>query len=132
MIAILTVMLAEFQDETSAELAAATAQRATLLVLGDLFDSYVSRAQVRHGVWREVAGLFAHAVAAGVPVAMLVGNRDFLLDVPVPGFEGGAFSQRCGAILLSDPFALSLHGQAALLTGDLALLHDSHGWLWQR
>ncbi len=60
-------------------IAAAAAQRATLLVLGDLFDSYVSRAQVRHGVWREVAGLFARAVADGVPVAMLVGNRDFLL-----------------------------------------------------
>lgn len=58
---------------------AAAAQRASLLVLGDLFDSYVSRAQVRHGVWREVAGLFARAVADGVPVAMLVGNRDFLL-----------------------------------------------------
>ena len=23
-------------------------------------------------------------------------------------------------------------GQAVLLSGDLALLHDSHGWLWQR
>jgi hypothetical protein len=60
-------------------IAAAAAQRASLLVLGDLFDSYVSRAQVRHGVWREVADLFARAVADGVPVAMLVGNRDFLL-----------------------------------------------------
>lgn len=59
--------------------AAAAAERAALLVLGDLFDSYVARAQVRHGVWREVAALFAEAVAGGVPVAMLVGNRDFLL-----------------------------------------------------
>lgn len=57
----------------------AAAAGATLLVLGDLFDSYVARAQVRHGVWREVAALFARAGADGVPVAVLVGNRDFLL-----------------------------------------------------
>ena len=30
-----------------------------LFVLGDLFDSYVSRAQVRVGVWRDVAARFA-------------------------------------------------------------------------
>ena len=48
---------------------------------------------------------------------------------PVYGFRGasgidGTLSIACGV-------AEAL-GQAVLLTGDLALLHDSHGWLWQR
>jgi len=48
---------------------------------------------------------------------------------PVFGFRGasgidGTLSMACGV-------AEAL-GQAVLLTGDLALLHDSHGWLWQR
>ncbi|MDP4947185.1 MAG: 2-succinyl-5-enolpyruvyl-6-hydroxy-3-cyclohexene-1-carboxylic-acid synthase [Cyanobium sp. MAG_102] len=48
---------------------------------------------------------------------------------PVYGFRGasgidGTLSIACGVA--------EAHGQAVLLTGDLALLHDSHGWLWQR
>ena len=48
---------------------------------------------------------------------------------PVYGFRGasgidGTLSSACGV-------AEAL-GQAVLLSGDLALLHDSHGWLWQR
>ncbi len=47
---------------------------------------------------------------------------------PVYGFRGasgidGTLSIACGV-------AEAL-GQAVLLTGDLALLHDSHGWLWR-
>lgn len=48
---------------------------------------------------------------------------------PVVGFRGasgidGTLSIACGV-------AEAL-GQAVLLTGDLALLHDSHGWLWRQ
>lgn len=48
---------------------------------------------------------------------------------PVYGFRGasgidGTLSIACGV-------AEAL-GQAVLLTGDLALLHDSHGWLWRQ
>lgn len=50
-----------------------------LFVLGDLYDSYVSRAQIRVGVWRDVAARFAAAAEAGLRIVVLVGNRDFLL-----------------------------------------------------
>jgi 2-succinyl-5-enolpyruvyl-6-hydroxy-3-cyclohexene-1-carboxylate synthase len=48
---------------------------------------------------------------------------------PVFGFRGasgidGTLSLACGV-------AEAL-GQAVLITGDLALLHDSHGWLWRQ
>lgn len=60
--------------------AMACGRSARVLVLGDLFDSYVAAAQLRHGVWAEVAAAFAGAAAAGVSITLLHGNRDFLLD----------------------------------------------------
>jgi len=60
-------------------LRAAEAAAARVFVLGDLFDSYVARAQVRTGIWRDVAARFAAATAAGTEVVLLHGNRDFLL-----------------------------------------------------
>ena len=47
----------------------------------------------------------------------------------VHGFRGasgidGTLSMACGLA--------ELEGRLVLLTGDLALLHDSHGWLWQQ
>jgi 2-succinyl-5-enolpyruvyl-6-hydroxy-3-cyclohexene-1-carboxylate synthase len=48
---------------------------------------------------------------------------------PIHGFRGasgidGTLSMACGLA--------EAHGQLVLVTGDLALLHDAHGWLWQR
>jgi UDP-2,3-diacylglucosamine hydrolase len=60
-------------------LRAAAAAGGRVFVLGDLFDSYVARGQVRTGVWRDVAAMFAAATAAGTEVVLLHGNRDFLL-----------------------------------------------------
>jgi len=47
-------------------LAAAARLSAVVFVLGDLFDTYVSRGQIRVGVWREVTARFAAAVNGGV------------------------------------------------------------------
>lgn len=98
--------------------AAAEAARAALFVLGDLFDSYVCRAQVRHGVWRDVAARFAAAGRAGVRVTVLHGNRDFLL--------GAGFEARSGCRLLPDPVVTTLYGERVLLThGDLLCTGDA-------
>ena len=96
---------------------------AHLFLLGDLFELWVGD-DGADAVAARFASMLASLASSGTRVWMMRGNRDFLLDVPVPGFEGGAFSQRCGATLLSDPFALSLHGQAALLAHGDALCTD--------
>jgi UDP-2,3-diacylglucosamine hydrolase len=62
-----------------AAIATARGSADALFVLGDLFDSYVSREQIKVGVWREVASRFSAAATAGLRIVMLVGNRDFLL-----------------------------------------------------
>ena len=51
--------------------AAARAARAPLFLLGDVFDSYVARGQVRVGVWRDVAALLASLAADGVQGRLL-------------------------------------------------------------
>lgn len=86
-----------------AALAAVQRERVPLLVLGDLFDTYVSRAQVRTGVWRGVAEAFARSAAAGAPVALLPGNRDFLMGAEFvaassASLSGGGFRGRLGGV----------------------------------
>lgn len=74
-----------------------------LLVLGDLFERTMrqSRAGLGTGVWRDVAAAFARSAAAGAPVALLPGNRDFLMGaefVAASGAQlsGGGFRGRLG------------------------------------
>lgn len=94
-------------DALLGALAAARDRRARVFVLGDLFDTYVSRKQVRTGVWRDVARAFAAAVAAGVPVAVLHGNRDFLL--------GPEFAAASGCDLVAGGLRVRLGGRDTLL-----------------
>lgn len=98
-------------------LAAARRLGAALFVLGDLFDSYVCRAQVRHGVWRDVAGAFAAATAAGVPIVVLHGNRDFML--------GSEFAAASRATVVAGGLRGRLGGvDTLLLHGDELCQHD--------
>ncbi|MBL8754202.1 MAG: UDP-2,3-diacylglucosamine diphosphatase [Planctomycetes bacterium] len=100
-----------------AAVAAATAARADLFVLGDLFDSYVCRAQVRHGVWRDVAAMFAEAAAAGVRIVLLHGNRDFLL--------GAEFERHSRARVVAGGVKVVLGGVPTLLLhGDELCVND--------
>ena len=98
-------------------LLAARHEHAELFVLGDLFDSYVSRGQVGHGCWRDVALAFAAAVAEGVPITMLHGNRDFLL--------GDEFVAASGVQLAAGGVRVRLGGvDTLLLHGDELCLND--------
>lgn len=88
-----------------------------LIVLGDLFDSYVSRAQVRVGVWRDVAARFRAAAQAGLRVVLMVGNRDFLL--------GREFEQQSAVELVHGGYRARLGGaDTLLLHGDELCQND--------
>lgn len=100
-----------------AAIAVAHEQADALLVLGDLFDSYVCRGQIRVGIWRDVAARFRAAATAGLRVVVLVGNRDFLL--------GDEFVKASGAELISGGYRLLLGGVDTLLVhGDELCQND--------
>lgn len=100
-----------------AAIAVAQQSEGALFVLGDLFDSYVCRAQIRVGIWRDVAARFAGATRAGLRVVVLVGNRDFLL--------GGEFVRASGAELVTGGYRLLLGGVDTLLVhGDELCQND--------
>ncbi len=92
-------------------LANAGARRARVLVLGDLFDTYITPAQLRAGIWKETAAMFAGAVRAGAGIAVLHGNRDFLL--------GDEWTRATGAVVVRGGMRIRLAGvRALLLHGD--------------
>tara|TARA_R110002072_G_scaffold27804_1_gene90158 strand:- start:13084 stop:13899 length:816 start_codon:yes stop_codon:yes gene_type:complete len=104
-------------EALDAAIAVARDRADALLVLGDLFDSYVCRGQIRVGIWRDVAARFRAAATAGLRVVVLVGNRDFLL--------GEEFVQASGAELVSGGYRMLLGGVDTLLVhGDELCQND--------
>ncbi len=97
--------------------AAAAGPAARVLLLGDLFDSYVGARQLQVGVWRSVVERLRAAADAGVSVTVLHGNRDFLL--------GAAFARLTGCRVVAGGLRCRLGGrQALLLHGDELCLED--------
>ncbi|HEX6636951.1 MAG TPA: UDP-2,3-diacylglucosamine diphosphatase [Steroidobacteraceae bacterium] len=87
-----------------------------LYLLGDLFEAWVGDDDDDPDNLRACQGL-ARLTAAGTPVYVMHGNRDFLL--------GEAFEQRTGAKLLPDPVTLELHGVPTMLShGDVFCTED--------
>jgi UDP-2,3-diacylglucosamine hydrolase len=100
-----------------AAIAVARKSAEALFILGDLFDSYVCRAQIGVGIWRDVATRLAAATSAGLRIVVLVGNRDFLM--------GDEFVAATGAELVAGGYRLSLGGVDTLLVhGDELCQND--------
>lgn len=94
-----------------------------LFLLGDLFEAWAGDDQHDAIAARFVSRLRALA-ERGTALFVMRGNRDFLLDVPLPGTP--SFSRRSGARLLDDPSVVRVFGSTVLLahgdalcTGDL-------------
>lgn len=88
-----------------------------VLILGDLFDVWVTDAQVRVAQWDRVVALLRSLVAVGVPVTVMHGNRDFML--------GARFARATGARVVRGGLRTSLCGRPALLLhGDELCLRD--------
>lgn len=114
-----------------------------VFLLGDLFEAWVGDDDTS-AVGRRAAQALASLAARGCRVFLMRGNRDFLLDVPLPAAPAGdrCFSAQAGATMLADPCAVSLFGTPALLSHGDALCTDdadyqafralSRGERWQR
>ncbi len=95
-----------------------TARRAeAVYILGDLFDAWVGDDQLHEPVAAEVAHALHALVDAGVRVAVMRGNRDFLL--------GARFAQAAGVTMLPDELVVDVQGTPTLLLhGDLLCTAD--------
>jgi len=78
-----------------------------LYILGDLFEYWVGDDDLGDAFNASVVAALARLVAAGVPVFLIHGNRDFLI--------GEDFARASGVKLLPDPTLISLYGKRSLL-----------------
>jgi len=76
-------------------------------VLGDLFDAWIGDEQTDEPFAREVVASLRGIADAGVPVAVMHGNRDFLL--------GEGFARATGATLLPERIVVDAGGVPTLL-----------------
>ena len=114
--------LGDHDPDTAAQfLASLDAQAASithLFLLGDIFEAWVGDDQPD-----SVAALLAERLRAlsgrGVRVALMRGNRDFLLGVAARGLE--SWPARAGALMLDEPSTVDLFGTPVLL---------AHGDAW--
>jgi UDP-2,3-diacylglucosamine hydrolase len=92
-------------------------QADALYILGDLFEAWIGDdddSELNQAVCRELA----RCAAAGTPVFVMHGNRDFLL--------GNRFAQQAHCTLLDDPVRIDLYGTPTLLMhGDLLCTDDT-------
>jgi UDP-2,3-diacylglucosamine hydrolase len=101
------------------EAEAATAEE--LYVLGDLFEYWVGDDDLDDPFNAVIAGFFRRFTAAGGRLALLHGNRDFLV--------GKRFAEETGAGLLGDP---ALVGDTLLMHGDTLCTDDQDYQSWRR
>ncbi len=99
-------------------LAGSARQAQTLYVLGDLFEYWAGDDDLAEAHHRQVCAAFRMLADSGTQVAVMHGNRDFLL--------AGEFALAAGATLLPDPYVTEICGHTAVLThGDTLCTDDS-------
>ena len=99
-----------------------------LFLLGDLFEYWIGDDHVP-----AMALAMAERLAAfsrdGGRVFLMHGNRDFLIDAPIPlRPDVPTFSARCGATLLPDPTVVEVAGRRIGLSHGDALCTDDTGY----
>lgn len=92
------------------------AQADALYILGDLFEAWLGDDAVQPGM-QPILDELAWLTGTGVPVFIMVGNRDFLI--------GKRFEEMTGCQLLPDPSVINLYGTDTLLMhGDTLCTDD--------
>lgn len=97
-----------------------------LFLLGDLFEAWVGD-DWADAVCQRTIDALAGLSCSGCRIHVMRGNRDFLLDVPLPAPPAqtcAGFAARTGATMLPDPCVISLFGEPALLAHGDALCTD--------
>jgi len=92
-----------------------------LYILGDLFEYWIGDDVAGQPEYRPLITGLRELTAAGVPVYVMHGNRDFLL--------GAGFEQATGCTLISDPCEISLYGEKTLLMHGDSLCTDDVAYL---
>jgi UDP-2,3-diacylglucosamine hydrolase len=90
-----------------------------LYILGDLFDAWAGDDHPEPA-YTPVKQALKQCTAAGTPVYLLHGNRDFLL--------GARFARETGCTLLEDPSVISLNGRRTLLMHGDSLCTDDRDY----
>jgi UDP-2,3-diacylglucosamine hydrolase len=119
-----------FFSRLQATLASALARtgKPVLFLLGDLFEYWIGDDHVPAIAWSMAERLSAFTRDGG-SVFLMHGNRDFLIDVPIPSRpDVEAFSARCGASLLPDPAVIEVAGRRIALSHGDALCTDDIGY----
>ncbi len=89
----------------------------TLYILGDLFEYWIGDDACDEG-YDEVIEALTKASANGLEIAIMHGNRDFLM--------GNDLAQRCGCRLIKNDSVVSIDNQRVLIThGDLLCSDDA-------
>ncbi len=96
-------------------------QTEALYILGDLFEYWIGDDVAAQPEYRPLIDGLRELTAAGVPVYVMHGNRDFLL--------GSGFAQQTGCRLIPDPTVISLYGEGVLLMHGDTLCTDDVAYL---
>ena len=86
-----------------------------LYILGDLFEAWVGDDDP-NAHYAVIKLAFRKLVDSGVPVYFMHGNRDFMI--------GSQFTNETGVRILTDPYAVTMYGEKALLSHGDALCTD--------
>jgi len=99
-------------------LAHRAAKAEALYILGDLFEYWAGDDDLETPLHREVTAAMRALADRGTHLYVMHGNRDFLM--------GAGFAEASGAVLLTDPLLIDLHGRSAVLThGDQLCTDDT-------
>jgi UDP-2,3-diacylglucosamine hydrolase len=91
----------------------------SLYILGDLFEAWIGDDDPEPA-YAPVRSALRGCVAAGTPVFLMRGNRDFLIS--------DRFREETRCTLIDDPTRLELHGISVLLTHGDALCTDDRDY----
>lgn len=95
-------------------------QAQALYILGDLFEYWIGDEAMAHPDHAPVIDGLKSFTTTGIPVYIMVGNRDFLI--------GDNFAHETGCRMIPDPVVIDLYGRRVMLMhGDL-LCTDDHDY----